>query len=986
MTSDQPSTFESSLNTHLAKALRRFGLDAHAEQWMIREDGSRIRADIIVVLEESVVVLEQEYTPARTVRKDVERLWPAGGNSYSWNGKNISSTYAVECPRLLADSAEGSVEERLHSHEGQQVLFGFTPVSSDGESINWGKRREGSLRELADELLTLWRESSGARDIDGIVELVSLSVEKAAAVLRHAPAIRQLENEIEGDAASTCSLVWLNALMFQHLLARYLPAEEIPAFADLAKRPQVSRPAMDDSISDLEIQWRDILQINWYPIFSIALSMLEAVDLSSSKQVLDVLKSAAAQIAEHRVIRNHDIAGRIYHRLLDDRKFLATNYTSLAAASMLATLAFDERAAVWKEADWGRVSDIANLRIVDPACGSGTLLIASLQEILRRISHAPKDESHDRTEGIREILENVLIGYDVVPGAVHLTSTALHMAETTKLVTDIPIHKTPYDVRDGMPRLGSLDFLKSAPNYSNASGEELFVADSFRVSGRGGIVRFGSEMPQSCDMIICNPPYTRAGGPGTPEFTAWNPLFGNILSSQDRDAMGQALQRTLAKTPASMYAGLSSAFLVLANQRIRENGRLAFVLPTALLTGSRWAGIREMLAQNFEIDWVIVSQDTRTRAAKRGRPGRLYVAFSESTRIAEVLIVATKKKRASTETQGSEHRVRFVVLHRLPEDPLSATAFANALMANGDTNQRDELVSWHLNEVGIGASMTSVKQSILGREPWYFATFCQHDLVYATWQLQRLSRIGNSFVPLTTLSEICHFGPYHMQVKGRSASQGLFDAEDVNESKERDFGIKALWHHDHRTIVNLLVDPNARLNRRKDKNRADQDSMLKRAANLHFALELRHAPQRLSAALTKERVLSFSSWLALRPKREREGVDEILCLWFNSTPGMLLRLSHANRPYLGRSRLTHELAATLPVLNTDDLSAETLKRGKEVFQKLRNSSLEGFAKLQDDPTRRAIDKAIAELLNLEEDSINELASLLAAEPNVYVRH
>ena len=326
------------------------------------------------------------------------------------------------------------------------------------------------------------------------------------------------------------------------------------------------------------------------------------------------------------------------------------------------------------------------------------------------------------------------------------------------------------------------------------------------------------------------------------------------------------------------------------------------------------------------------------------------------------------------------------MLHRLPEDPLSATAFANSLMANGDTNQKDELVGWHLNEVGISASLTSVKQSILGSEPWSFTTFCQHDLVFAAWQLQSLSRVGKSLVPLTTLSEICHFGPYHMQVKGRSTSQGLFDAEDVNESKERDFGIRALWHHDHRSVVNMLAEPNAILHRRKDRTRNDQDVMLKRASNLHIALELGHAPQRLSAVLTKERVLSFSSWLALRPKREREGVDEILCLWFNSTPGMLLRLSHANRPYLGRSRLTHELAATLPVVNADELSSDTLIQAKELFQKLRNSSLEGFAKLQDDPTRRAIDKAIAELLNLEEDSINELASMLAREPQISARH
>ena len=305
-------------------------------------------------------------------------------------------------------------------------------------------------------------------------------------------------------------------------------------------------------------------------------------------------------------------------------------------------LAFDDRAPTWKDCDWGIANDLRNLKIVDPACGSGTLLVAALQEVLRRYRRDNPTGNEGQANGVKSILEHTLIGYDVIPGAVHLTSTALHLAETTRIVKDIPIHKMPHDVKDGMPRLGALDFLSTAPNHNNASTEELFLTDAFRFSNKGDIVRFGSEMPRSCDMFICNPPYTRAGGPGAAGYTEWNPLFGSQLSREDQSIMAKGLQRTLSKTPASMYAGLGSAFLVMANERLREGGRLAFVLPTALLTGSRWSAMRVQLLKDYDIDWVVVSHDPRTRTKSRNMPGRLFVAFSESTRIAETLIVCDK--------------------------------------------------------------------------------------------------------------------------------------------------------------------------------------------------------------------------------------------------------------------------------------------------------------------------------------------------------
>ena len=43
--------------------------------------------------------------------------------------------------------------------------------------------------------------------------------------------------------------------------------------------------------------------------------------------------------------------------------------------------------------------------------------------------------------------------------------------------------------------------------------------------------------------------------------------------------MNSALQKTLQGTPASLYAGLGSAFVVLADENLALGGRMAFVLP-----------------------------------------------------------------------------------------------------------------------------------------------------------------------------------------------------------------------------------------------------------------------------------------------------------------------------------------------------------------------------------------------------------------------
>ena len=237
---------------------------------------------------------------------------------------------------------------------------------------------------------------------------------------------------------------------------------------------------------------------------------------------------------------------------------------------MLAGLAFDRRHPSWRGVRWSSSADLAKLRIVDPACGTGTLLMAAVQEVLRL--HRRADGATDaQGDAVRELLEHGIHGYDVVPAAVHLTAATLSMAETSQLITNMPLYWMPHDVRHGKPRMGSLDFLRKSPSKGKAQFLPLFVEQGYdpsRVTGTGEQT-FDAYMPNACDVVIANPPYTRAGGPGTSAHGAWNPIFGSALSKSDAKQMNDALRRTLQGTPASSYAGLGSAFLVLASEKVR---------------------------------------------------------------------------------------------------------------------------------------------------------------------------------------------------------------------------------------------------------------------------------------------------------------------------------------------------------------------------------------------------------------------------------
>ena len=130
--------------------------------------------------------------------------------------------------------------------------------------------------------------------------------------------------------------------------------------------------------------------------------------------------------------------GRIFHWLLHYAKYLGTYYTAVPSATLLLKLAMaaewqrpkeDSAAAKGEPIKFGSPVDLANFKVADLACGTGTLLMAAAQAlsdlniIERATNNQPLEQKNIRNLH-RTLMENVLHGYDVLPSA--LSSNGIH--------------------------------------------------------------------------------------------------------------------------------------------------------------------------------------------------------------------------------------------------------------------------------------------------------------------------------------------------------------------------------------------------------------------------------------------------------------------------------------------------------------------------------------------------------------------------------
>jgi hypothetical protein len=314
-----------------------------------------------------------------------------------------------------------------------------------------------------------------------------------------------------------------------------------------------------------------------------------SADSDLQKALLD-LSDTALKIVACRASLRHDLAGRIYHRLLEEAKYLGAYYTAIPSASLLLKLALAPK---HYRCDWSSLQGICELRIADLACGTGTLLMASADVVLDNYVRAcvPKGEQPEITNLHHALVEKIIHGFDVLPSAVHLTASTLTLRVPETPVNTTHLYRMPLGGNEHS--LGSLEFI----DKFDAAG--MLFGQTEQVTGKGKQSAMSASIPM-LDLCVMNPPFTRSVGD--------NLLFGNLPEKERRpmqSRLGKLVESQGIK--ASITAGLGSVFAALGDRHIREAGTLALVLPKALICGPSWKPTRELIAASYFVDYIITS-------------------------------------------------------------------------------------------------------------------------------------------------------------------------------------------------------------------------------------------------------------------------------------------------------------------------------------------------------------------------------------------
>ena len=367
----------------------------------------------------------------------------------------------------------------------------------------------------------------------------------------------------ESEAVSRISsLVVVNAMIFQQILAYHDP--RVP---NLEKLKDEENP-----LSAFSSQWREILKINYYPIFHLARELLRELPVhAETVSLLRLLADAAERIVILRAALRHDLMGRVYHKLLADKKYLATYYTRVPSAILLLKLALKDDNFPLR---WHDFNDLMNFRVADLACGTGTLLMAAADILTDNYVRAAAKAGvkPNFADIFRVLSEEILFGYDVLPSAIHLTASTLALRAPAITFEKMNLFNLPMGGKEAY--LGSLEFLK---------GQDIRIRDLFgarveakQVGGKKDIELLDVNIPL-LDLCVMNPPFTRS--------VIGNLLFGSF-PEKERSKM-QSTLKSLVKNlhvQTNITAGLAAVFVALADRYVKSEGRLALVLPKALLS------------------------------------------------------------------------------------------------------------------------------------------------------------------------------------------------------------------------------------------------------------------------------------------------------------------------------------------------------------------------------------------------------------------
>ncbi|MEM3488966.1 MAG: N-6 DNA methylase [Nitrososphaerota archaeon] len=378
------------------------------------------------------------------------------------------------------------------------------------------------------------------------------------------------------------SFLLFNQLLFYHIYKRKSQDDGLPELEEIR------------SLKEIKGYFNKITNIDYRSIYGV--NLLDHIpERKDVIEVLnDVIKAVKLLRAEH---ITHDLAGRFFHDLIpfEVRKVLAAFYTHPAAADLLAGLAIDK----WDET------------VMDPACGSGTLLVSSYNR--KRELYEKEFGTRSLAEMHKKFIEEDLTGIDIMPFAAHISAINLTMQNIEEKTNTVRI--ATQDSLELVNVVDTLAFKKGKyiiKPYSTTIQKSLVEEDNNKLLTKKGSVSSegrGSQFSlMPVDVVIMNPPFS------------------------DREKMPSNMREKLNSNPLGNICGnqvnLWGYFLALADKLIKPAGKIAAVIPINIARGRATEKIRDFILEHYKLNYII-------------KPVKDF-AFSEGSAFRDILLLAEK--------------------------------------------------------------------------------------------------------------------------------------------------------------------------------------------------------------------------------------------------------------------------------------------------------------------------------------------------------
>ena len=974
MVTQQPRHSEPSANNELGDLLRTmlFGCQVRSENTQLIEGRPGLQLDNLITADDRApVVVEAEYEAVGTGESDaaarlglrvVDQIHP------------IEAAITLRYPDSVrfADNLRDALADARLSYA---VLY------QDGSRFPESGWLEGGVSDLAD-LIRL--ESVPQQAVDTAANALQQGIDRVSAILDDLDTRRpQITAVIAGllgmvnvpQTRRMAVAIIANAMVFHERIAG--THEGIPTLRHTCG-PDVATP-QDATLA----AWDSILKINYWPIFAIGKDILDQLPAESAARVLRTLYSTVGEVNSAGVNNAHDLTGRVFQRLIADRKYLATFYTLPASAALLARLAVAKLVAPvganghsplhdTRETpfNWSNPNAIANLRIADFACGTGALLSAVYEQIAAQHERAGGDSAALH----QAMMEEVLYGCDVMPSAAHITSATLSGAQPTVGYGKSRIYTMPYGRQpDGSVKIDSLEGLAG-----NSQLVMINTSDPARRTGSAGEETAANIMvdipDEYFDLVIMNPPFTRATNHEGAHADVTNPAFAAFGASRaDQTAMGNRINELGKGSCYHGNAGIASAFAALGHRKLKPGGVLALVLPLSAAGGLSWQGFREMLADDYT-DLEVLS------IAANGRD----MSFSSDTGMAECLVIA--RKNVGVTGRLPLHRTHFTSLRNRPSGFAQAAAIARNViepdsiraivdgpyggvyLTIGDNTAGEMLAA---PQSGDGANWGSVR----------LADCALAQTAYALTQSQLWLPGQPAPLNLTVanLGGIGKLGLVDRDITG-PAPRGPFTK--IAPSLTATY--PALWNHDARQETRIVCQPDSQLQVRQGMEDKAAE-VWTTASRAHLNRDFTFGSQALAIAFTDQKSAGGRVWPNVIFDDNR--FDYAFTIWGNSTLGLLSYWWHSSRQQSSKAGMTIRMAESLPVLDLRTLTDAQLATAETIFNDFRDKELQPAYLAYADPNRASLDRrVVCDLLGFDDgvyQAVRRLSAKWCSEPSVH---